>query len=1453
MYLIFDTETTGLPRDWKAPISDTNNWPRCVQIAWQLHDDLGKLIEQKDFLIQPEGFDIPFDVEKIHGISTDLAQQKGISLNEVLVQFIDVLNRATFIVGQNVGFDINIMGCECVRLGLDTQWTTKAILDTCNEKTALLCQLPGGRGGKFKLPNLSELHSYLFGTNFEQAHNATADVEATSRCFLELVRRGQYSSQELLSETDYISKFQQANPETIKAIGLRHFNLKEESKALKSSEKLELPTRNIESDLSAFPFVHLHNHTQYSVLESTTKISDLIDMAVENEMPAVAITDYANLYGAFHFADAIHKHTVNKSIIEHNKLVENGELDEPKKDLAIKGIIGCELMICQNHKDHKVKDNGRPVVFLAKNKKGYHNISKMSSIAQTEGFYYVPRIDKEVVKKYSSDIIVLSGGLRGEISDLILSVGEKQAEEALLWWKELFGDDFYIELMRHGLEEERRVNDVLLRFSENHAVKVVAANNCHYLNKNDANAHDILLCVKDAELQSTPKGKGRGYRYGFPNEEFYFKSQDEMKTIFNDVPHAIENLSEVISKIESFHLSRDVLLPAFDIPKEYQSLEDEKDGGKRGENAYLRHLTYEGAKKRYGTITDGINERLDFELETIARTGYPGYFLIVQDFTNQAKKMGVSVGPGRGSAAGSAVAYCVGITNVDPIKYDLLFERFLNPDRVSLPDIDIDFDDEGRNKIIDWVVNKYGSNQVAQIITFGTMAAKSALRDTARVLDLPLSEADGLAKKMPDIKLNKLFNFDDEQLKEALNAEQLKMALEFKKMTHSEDLKSKTIQQATILEGSIRNVGVHACGVIITPDDITKFVPVRKSKDADLLVTQFDNSVVESAGMLKMDFLGLKNLTIIKDCCKIVKHIHKKDIDPDKIPLDDELTYQLFQRGETNGIFQFESPGMQKNLKALRPDKFDDLIAMNALYRPGPMDYIPNFIARKHGKEDIVYDLPEMSDILSDTYGITVYQEQVMLLSQELAGFSKGDADVLRKAMGKKIFALIDKLKPKFLDGCSQRGHDKQVAEKIWKDWEKFAAYAFNKSHSTCYALIAFQTAYLKAHFPAEYMAAYLTHNMSDIKKVTQYMEECKRMGLNVLGPDINESFYKFAVNKKGDIRFGLGAVKGVGEAAVEAIVSERKENGNYHSIFDLVKRVDLKAFNKRAFESVIYSGGFDSFGHLRSAFFAEDVNGIAFFEKITKYGQKIQESKDSSQVSLFGDSIDEVIVEPDFPTDGSWTTLEMLNKEKEVVGFYISGHPLDDYKLELEHFCSHNMSDLNEFEKLKGKDILVGGMVSQVDHRFTKNGNPFGTITIEDYSDQFTFYLFGDDYPNFKPYMSEGWFLFAQCRVQERKWDKEGKLELKLVKLELLSEVKEKSIRSLHLSLDVNDFSSDLLNEITKLTGQYEGRHNLKFLIRDRKEGYSVQLRSKERKVELDETFINRLKQMPFLEVQIN
>ncbi|WP_439129957.1 DNA polymerase III subunit alpha, partial [Polaribacter sp.] len=809
MYLIFDTETTGLPKSWNAPITDTDNWPRCVQIAWQLHDKMGNVLEHNDFLIKPEGFNIPFDAERIHGISTELAAQEGIQLDKGLQLFKEALGKTKFIVGQNLEFDINIMGCEFHRLGIENNLTSLPVLDTCTEKTATMCQIPGGRGGKFKLPTLTELHNHLFGVGFGEAHNATADVEATTRCFLELIRLREFTKEELDVGDAYFKNFSEANPKPIQVIGLKHINLKKESnKIRKRLEKLKdvedtKSTSEGLAELKDVKFAHLHNHTQFSVLQSTMQIGNIVKAAAADNMPAIAMTDTANMMASFHFVSAI---------LNHNKSAEN----------PIKPIVGCEFNVCEDHKNKSQKDNGYQVVLLAKNKKGYHNLAKMSSIAFVDGFYYVPRIDREIIKKYKEDIIVLTGNLYGEVPSKILNLGEHQAEEALLWWKEQFQDDLYIELMRHNQQDETIVNETLLKFSKKHDIKIVATNNTFYLNKEDANAHDILLCVKDGEKQATPKGKGRGYRYGLPNEEYYFKSTEEMKTLFADLPEAIINIQEIVDKIEIFTLARDVLLPAFDIPDEFKDAKDDEDGGKRGENNFLRHLTYEGAKKRYGEITEAIKERLDFELEVIEKTGYPGYFLIVEDFIREARNMDVAVGPGRGSAAGSVVAYCLWITNIDPIQYDLLFERFLNPERVSMPDIDIDFDDEGRGRVMDYVIDKYGANQVAQIITYGTMAAKSSIRDTARVLDLPLFEADRIAKLIPNIKLKNIFG-DDAKSKgkvDGLRAEEKELVEELRHISFGNDLASETVNKATILEGSVRNTGIHACGVIITPGDI---------------------------------------------------------------------------------------------------------------------------------------------------------------------------------------------------------------------------------------------------------------------------------------------------------------------------------------------------------------------------------------------------------------------------------------------------------------------------------------------------------------------------------------------------------------------------------------------------------------------------------------------------------
>ena len=1426
MYLIFDTETTGLPKRWDAPITDTGNWPRCVQIAWQLHDEMGKIIEHQDYLVQPEGYNIPYDAERIHGISTELAQADGISLAEVLEKFNIALSKSKFIVGQNLKFDVNIMGCEFHRLGMESPMSSMPVLDTCTEVTASLLQLPGGRGGKFKLPTLTELHSYLFNKPFAEAHNATADVEATSRCFFELIRTEVFTYKELQVEQDYFQEFQNYNPAPIQLIGLQHINLKEASEKIKQQfgEQNVAPVSKVtlsenKQVLIDTDFVHLHNHTQFSVLQSTISVAALVKAASQNKMPAVAITDHANLMGAFHFV---------RDILYHNKAAESKNATavangEPATEVVMKPIVGCEFFVCEDHKDKTRKDNGYQIVFLAKNKKGYHNLAKLSSIAHTEGFYYVPRIDRSLIEMYKEDLIVLSGNLYGEIPNKILNLGENQAEEALIWWKQQFGSDLYIEIMRHNQEDENRVNTALVSLARKNDVKIVATNNTFYIEKDNANAHDILLCVRDGEKQSTPIGRGRGYRYGMPNQEYYFKSGEEMKKLFTDLPEAIANLTEIVAKIEIYDLAREVLLPKFEIPQEFLVSDDDTDSGKRGENAFLKHLTYIGANKRYAEITNEIQERIDFELLTIQNSGYPGYFLIVQDFISEARKMDVSVGPGRGSAAGSVVAYCLGITNIDPLLYNLLFERFLNPDRVSLPDIDIDFDDEGRSRVMDYVIKKYGSKQVAQIITYGTMAAKSAIRDTARVLDLPLFEADKIAKLIPALipskwSLARFLKDAEADIKKVLRPEDFEKIKDLIAISKDDDLLGETIQQAQILEGNLRNTGIHACGVIITPSDITNFVPVATAKDSDLYVTQFDNSVVESAGLLKMDFLGLKTLTLIKDTVKLVKYRSGIVLDPDTFPIDDLKTYELFQRGETVGIFQYESAGMQKYMKELKPTVFGDLIAMNALYRPGPIAYIPSFIKRKNGEETIEYDLDACEELLKDTYGITVYQEQVMLLSQKLADFSKGDADVLRKAMGKKQKEVLDKMKPKFISQAVAKGHAEDKLEKIWKDWEAFAEYAFNKSHSTCYAWIAYQTAYLKANYPAEYMAAVLSNNMSDIKQVSFFMEECKRMGLQVLGPDVNESFYKFTVNENYAVRFGIGAVKGVGMAAVQTIVENRKE-GKYKSIFDLTKRIDLRSANKKALENLILAGGFDSFkGVTRAQYFHDDGDGITFYEKAIRYGVKFQENENSSQVSLFGESSDVQIAEPVVPPCEDWSTMEKLAKEKEVVGIYLSGHPLDDFKNEMKYFCNSKLETLKDLVPHVNKNLSFGGIITNVQHRVAKNGKGWATFVLEGYDESYEFKIFGEEYMKSRHYLIPNSFTYMKVLVKEGWADKEtgkkGEPRLQFTDFKILQDVLGIFAKKLVIHLNINDLHADFIHRLSAVFQENKGDNTVTFEV---------------------------------------
>jgi DNA polymerase III subunit alpha len=1361
MYLIFDTETTGIPHNKTAPISDLDNWPRVVQLAWQLHDQKGKLLTQHNYIIKPEGFDIPYKAEQVHGISTKRALEEGHELRKILELFNEDLTRTQRLIGHNIEFDISILGAEFLR----QQFSIDEFLKIDKIDTGIVsvdfCQLTGGIGGRLKMPKLVELHEKLFGKDFGDAHDASYDVAATARCYFGLIKHRVVNP---FDPTPFEEiEYEEPNLEAA------NFTKREKKK------KVEYSLTDEPVTLTDKPFVHLHAHSQFSVLQATPDIKAMVSKAKALNMPALAITDLGNMYGAFKFVREATNH-------------------------EIKAIVGCEFFIAEERKKLKfTKDNPDKryqQVLIAKNKNGYQNLAKLSSLGFTEGLYGIhPRIDKALIKEYKTDLIATTGNLHSEVNHLILNVGEKQAEEAFKWWHEVFGDDFYVEINRHGIPEEDHANETLLKFARKYGVKYFAANECFYLDKEEAPAHDVLLCIKEGEFKSTPIGHGRGTRLGLPNDQFYFKPQEEMKSIFRDMPEAIETISEILDKIESYTLERNVLLPKFDIPKEF-STEDE----------YLRHLTYEGAKKKYGEVTKEISDRLDFELATIQKTGYPGYFLIVQDFTGKAREMGVSVGPGRGSAAGSAVAYCIGITNVDPIKYDLLFERFLNPDRVSLPDIDIDFDDEGRDNVLKYVIDKYGKNQVAQIITYGTMAAKSSIRDCARVMELPLNDANLLAKMIPERPGTTL----DVAFQEVKELNDIKKG---------SDLRADVIKQAVILEGSVRNTGVHACGVIITPDDLTKFVPVATAKDSDMLVTQFDNSVVESAGMLKMDFLGLTTLTIIKTALKNIKKSKGIEINIDDVPLDDVKTYQLFQRGETTGTFQFESVGMQKYLRQLKPDKFEDLIAMNALYRPGPMEYIPAFINRKHGREPIKYDLADMEEFLAETYGITVYQEQVMLLSQKLAGFSKGDADVLRKAMGKKQKAVLDKMKDKFIDGCKKNGHDQAICEKVWTDWEAFAQYAFNKSHSTCYSLVAYHTAYLKANYPAEYMAAVLTHSQSNLENVTFFIEECRNLGIRVLGPHVNESGVYFEVNKDGEIRFGLGAIKGAGESAVEAIIQDRDTKGPYPDIFEFAKRLTQRSVNKKTFECLALSGAFDCWKdlHRRQYVFAREGD-ISLIEKAIRFATKTQQDELSAQASLFGGTSGTAMPKPKVDYVEPFSEIEKLNLEKEVVGIYISGHPLDHFRFEMETFCTAACNQLNELEPLLGRELKLGGIVTAVEHRTTKTGKPFGKFSIEDYTGNTTFTLFGEDYLKFKNFMTLGWFLFIEGAVMKNTWGQMN-IEFKIRNIDLLNEIGLKRTKGITLNLNTEDITKDFIGKIEDLGKAHAGKTSLYLKLKSAKE----------------------------------
>ena len=1078
----------------------------------------------------------------------------------------------------------------------------------------------------------------------------------------------------------------------------------------------------------------------------------------------------------------------------------------------------------------------------------------LNASGYTEGIYgKYPRVDKELILKYHKNLIATTCCIGAEVPQTILHKGEAEGRKVFEWWYNLFGEDYYIELQRHGMQEQDKVNEILLKFSKEYNVKIIATNDSHYVDQQDSNAHDILLCINTGEKQSTPAMREfadddvqlKGKRFAFFNDQFYFKTQAEMAALFKDLPQALDNTHDILGKIEPLKLKQDILLPNFPVPKEFQVHNDSV----LNQWEYLKYLAMEGARKRYKEITPEIEERLNFELHTIKTMGFAGYFLIVADFIQHGRDVGVIVGPGRGSAAGSVVAYCTGITNIDPIAYNLLFERFLNPDRKSMPDIDTDFDDVGRDKVIKYVVDKYGKNQVAQIVTYSTMAAKVSIKDVARVMDLPLSDSLALTKLVPErpgIELEQIFHAPESTLRQTLSSEEIEDIKKLRKVYAGADLQAKVLHEAEILEGGVRGTGVHAAGIIIAPTDLTDIIPVATSKETDLYLTQYEGKVIEDAGVIKMDFLGLKTLTIIRDALILIKQNHGIDIDIDSIDLTDKKTFELYQRGETNGTFQFESAGMQKYLKELKPDKFDDLIAMNALYRPGPMAYIPDYILRKHGKQKIAYDLPEMEEYLKETYGITVYQEQVMLLSQKLAGFSKGDADVLRKAMGKKDRAMLDKMKSKFMEGAKARMLPEKPLEKVWTDWEASAQYAFNKSHSTCYAFVAFQTAYLKANYPAEYMSAVLSNNQGNIDKITFFMEECRRMGIPVKGPDINESDVKFAVNKKGEIRYALSAIKGVGDAAVENIVAERSANGPYKNIYDLTRRANLRSVNKKSLEALALAGAFDGLGvYHRAQYFAPDKkDGLNLVEEAPcAMGAIFKTRHPPQQNSLFGEMTGgNDLTEPTSYASDEWSLLEKLQKEKEVIGIYISGHPLEDYRLEIQTFTN---CPLNEIEKRKDKECKIAGIISATETKFSKNGNKYCRFTLEDFRGSFSFFLNGKDYIAFKDYVETASAMVYITGRYQLRYNSETEYEFKIVRVDLLSDIRNKLTKFLTLQFAQAEVNDKLITTLDSILSKYPGKTKLRVRFVDAEEGIVAGVSSSSKSVELTNDLFKELTAM--------
>ncbi len=1246
------------------------------------------------------------------------------------------------------------------------------------------------------------------------------------------------------------------------------------------------------------PFVHLHVHSYYSLLDGQASIKRIVDKAMDDGMKAIALTDHGVMYGIKEFVNYVARKNAptQKEINELTKKLnalrkeearsseKESRLEKQIEDLKkklFKPIIGCECYCARRGRhlqETKEDGSGWHLIVLAKNLQGYKNLIKMVSKSWIEGFYYRPRIDKELLEKYHEGLIVSSACLGGEVPRKISDGKIEEAEEAVRWFKNLFGDDYYLELQRHKTNrpdadqstypKQEIVNKELLRIAQKYDIKVIATNDCHFVNEEDADAHDRLICL------STGKDFDDPNRMHYTKQE-WIKTTAEMNQIFADVPEVLANTIEIADKVEHFSINNNALMPFYPIDpsfgdeasykekyseamlkEEFGESTFKKIGGYdkvirvKLEADYLSHLTYEGAKKRYGeNLSDELKERLDFELETMKNMGFPGYFLIVQDFISAARKMNVAVGPGRGSAAGSAVAYCLGITDIDPIKYNLLFERFLNPDRVSMPDIDIDFDDDGRDEVLRWVTEKYGKERVARIITYGTMATKSSIRDVARVHRLPLSEADRLAKLVPD----RIPEVKKVSLKAAIE-----YVPELKEAAQSDNPVVKdTLKYAQMLEGNVRSVGVHACGVIIGQSDLSDIVPLGtaddKSSKEKVLVTQFEGSVIEETGLIKMDFLGLKTLSIIKDAVVNIKINRGIDIDVNTIDIDDEKTYQLYSEGRTTGTFQFESAGMQKYLRELQPTKFEDLIAMNALYRPGPMDYIPSFVARKHGKEKISYDIPIMEKYLAETYGITVYQEQVMLLSRLLANFTRGQSDELRKAMGKKLIDKMMLLKEKFIAGGKENGYKEKDLKKIWADWEKFAQYAFNKSHSTCYSWIAYQTAWLKANYPSEYMAAVLSNNLNNIAEITKFMDECRVMGINVLSPDVNESFLKFSVNKKGDIRFGLAAIKNVGQGAAQSIIDEREKNGPFKNIFEFVERVNLSSCNKKTIEALALAGAFDNFPEIkREQWLTTNSKGEDFIDSLIRYGNKHQQDTATSMNSLFGDDVSFSIAQPEIPQAEAWSDLERLNKERELIGMYLSSHPLDDYEFILNHVCTANTSMLKDLTPLNGRNISFGGLVTKVREGQTKRQRPYTFITIEDFHGSYEIALFGDDCLNFGKFARIGVSLYVKAVVQADNYRPED-LRVKIQSMQLFSEVKDKLVQKITLRVPLSELNDVVVAELSTLIKNNSGNSLLYFHVLDGKARMSIQLFARPIRVQVNKQVINYLKNNLLIDFEIN